>query len=149
MIPRVRWVSIAGFALLTAASVCPVSAEPNYAPGKGGIGGLMGGSTFRLDRTLGSGWFGDYSDGAQARFSFNGNFRYVISRKLRWQVSPGFTWTAYSNQDTAFQDLNFPTERTKDKNLTLLMPATVQLQYTLRRGSWIYHAGAGPGRFSG
>ena len=145
MIPRVRWVSIAGAALLTVASVCPAQADPNYAPGKGGLGGQMGVSTFRLDRAIGSGWFGDYSEGAQARFSFNGNFRYVVSPVWRWQVSPGFTWSAYSDVDTAFLDLNFPADDTKDQHLTLVAPITAQLQRTLRRGNWIYHAGLGPG----
>jgi hypothetical protein len=145
MISRVRWVSIACVALLTVASACPAAAAPNYAPGKGGIGGLVGGSYFRLDRVLGDNWFGDYSEGAQARLSFNGNFRYVISRHYRWQVSPGFTWSAYSNVEIPFPDLNFPNDRAKDQNLTLVAPATAELQYTIPRGLWIYHAGAGAG----
>ena len=145
MISRVRRVGIAGVALLTVALACPAFSDPNYAPGKGGIGGAMGGSYFRLDRTFGADWFGDYSAGAQARFSFDGNFRYVINRNFRWQLGPGFTWSAYSNVDTAFRDINFPTERTKDQNLTLVTPITAQLQYTIRRGQWIYHAGLGPG----
>ena len=147
MISRVCWVSIAGAALLTMASVCLVAADPNYAPGKGGVGGQIGISTFRGDRILGSDWFGDYSEGAQSRLSFNGNLRYVMSKHLRWQVSPGFTWSAYSNVDTAFQDINFPAEGTKDHNLTLVAPVTGEIQYTIRRGSWIYHAGAGPGLY--
>jgi hypothetical protein len=147
MIPRFCWVSTAVVALLTVASVCPVAAEPNYAPGKGGVGGMLGGSTFRLDRTLGSDWFGDYSEGAQARFALNANFRYVMSRRLRWQVSPGFTWSAYSDVAAPFADPNFPAVRTKEQQLTLLAPVTAQIQYTVRRGSWIYHGGIGPGLY--
>lgn len=144
MIQRIRSVGIAVAALLTVASVC-LAAEPNYAPGKGGIGGHLGVSTFRFDRAIGADWFGDYSESAQARLALDANFRYVISRRFRWQVSPGFMWSAYADGDTAFQDPNFPSEATKDQNLTLVAPVTVQLQYTLRRGMWIYHLGGGPG----
>ena len=98
MIQRIRWVGTAVVALLTVASVC-LAAEPNYAPGKGGIGGQVGGSTFRLDRAFGADWFGDYSESAQARLSFNANFRYIINPRFRWQVSPGFTWAAYAVPD--------------------------------------------------
>src|SRR5690349_3207937 len=84
---KVRCVSFAAFAWLTAASVC-VAADSDYAPRKGGVGGSLGGSRF-----FGQ---GDYSEGARPRFSFAGSLRYVMSRHWRWQFSPGFTWSAYA-----------------------------------------------------
>lgn len=148
MISSVRRVSVALFALLTVASSRPVAAEPAYAPGKGAVGGQIGGSYFRLDRALGMKYpkaFGDYSEGARPRFAFNGNFRYVMSRRFRWQLSPGFTWSAYDDYGMPFQDLNFPADDTKDQVLTLLVPVSAQFQYTIQRGWWVYHAGIGPG----
>lgn len=130
---------------LLAAAAPARAADPNYAPGRGGIGGAAGISYLRLDRTLGSNWFGDFSDGAQPRMSFAGQFRYVARRHWRWQVSPGFLWTSYRDVPMPFTDPNFPSQTTKDKVVTLVLPVTAQLQYTLRRGWWIYHAGAGAG----
>lgn len=148
MIPRTRWVSLAVCALLTAASACLAAELPGYKPGKGGIGAHFGGSWFGADRALGSEWFGDYSHGAQPRFSFAANFRYVVNPRWRWQVSPGFTWAAYKTATPIpYTDPNFPADTTKDEVLALLVPLTAQLQYVVHRGQWIYHAGAGPGLY--
>jgi hypothetical protein len=147
MISRARWVSSAVAALLTVASACP-AAESGYAPRRGGIGGLIGASQVLAD--------GDYSSvregagfgsrDAAGRFAFAGNFRYVITPRWRWQVSPSFLWSAYKHgSPIPFSDPNFPTETTKDNVLTLVLPVSAQIQYTQARGSWIYHAGAGPG----
>ena len=96
MIHRIGWVSLAALVLLTVASTClAADGEPAYKAGKGGIGGQIGGSYFGFDRMFGSGWFGDYSDGALPRFAVAGQFRFVQSNHWRWQVSPGFTWSAY------------------------------------------------------
>lgn len=143
MIPRFRCVSVALSALLTVASAC-LAAEPGYAPKKGGVGGGFGYSHFIEDA--------DYSQDAAGRLSFSGSFRYVINQRLRWQVSPGFEWSAYNVGTKApFIDPAFPGDTTmagdpiKDKMLTLLVPVSVQLQLTQRRGWWLYHFGAGPG----
>ncbi len=147
MIHRIGWVSLAALVLLTVASTClAADGEPAYKAGKGGIGGQIGGSYFGFDRMFGSGWFGDYSDGALPRFAVAGQFRFVQSNHWRWQVSPGFTWSAYETATPLpMTDLNAPQDRVKDRVLTLLLPVTAQLQYVTRRGSWLYHAGLGPG----
>ncbi len=150
MIPRsIRWVGFAAAALLTVASTC-LAAEggPSYKPGMGGIGGSFGGSFFGPDRMMGSDWFGDYSHGAMPRMSFGGQFRYVHSRHLRWQISPGFTWAAYRTSTAIpFTDPVHPTMQVKDDMITLLAPLSAQAQYVTRRGQWLYHAGAGPGLY--
>lgn len=147
MIQRIGWVSLAVLVLLTVASTClAADGEPAYKAGKGGVGGQIGGSYFGFDRMFGNGWFGDYSDGAMPRFAFAAQFRYVQSNHWRWQVSPGFTWSAYeTGTPLPMTDLNAPADLTKDRTLTLLLPVTAQLQYVVRRGQWFYHAGLGPG----
>lgn len=139
MILRVCRVSIAAVLMLAVASAC-LAVEPGYAPGKGGVGGQLGGSYF-----LGE---GDYSKNAQPRLSFSGHFRYAMGKRLRWQVGPGFTWAAYKTSTPApFPDLNFPADSTKDHQLSLLLPVSAQLQLVVRRGWWFYHVGAGPGLY--
>jgi hypothetical protein len=145
MIPCVRWVSGAVASMLTIASVC-VADGPSYELGRGSIGGSIGGSSFRVDRMLGQSWAGDYSEGAQPRFAFAMQFRYVVKPWLRWQVSPGFTWTGYKESTPApVTDIRFPEDRTKENYLTLLMPVSAQVQYVFQSGWWLYHVGAGPG----
>src|SRR5258707_10380362 len=92
-------------------------------PGRGGIGGQMGGSYFIAE--------GPYSDGAQPRLSFIGHFRYVIGRHWGWQVSPYFTWTGYVSRVAApYPDLNFPAEGTsKEFYITQIVGAAGQLQW--------------------
>jgi hypothetical protein len=140
MILRVRCVSLAVLAWLTAASAC-IAAEPNYAPRKGGVGGSLG-----LGQVLGQ---GDYSEDSRPRFSFAGQFRYVMTPAWRWQFGPGLAWAAYKKGAPApYTDINFPTQPAiKDDYLTLVVPVSAQLQYVQRRGPWMYHAGAGPGLY--
>jgi len=141
MIPRPFGVGVVVASLLAIGSVCS-AAEPDssYAPGMGGIAGMIGASQFAADA--------DYSEGAQPRLGFAANFRYVVNPWLRWQLSPGFTWAAYGNDVAApFRDLNFPADSTKDEYLSLLLPASAQAQVVLRRGRWAYHVGAGPGLY--
>ncbi len=136
MIPRVRSASIALLAVLAVASPC--LAGEGMTPGRGAIGGQFGGSLFWAD--------GDYSEGASPRLAFSGHYRYVMSRSLRWQISPGFTWTGYSSSvPMPVPDGHFPGETSKGTNLTLLLPMTLELQYLLHRGKWHYHVGAGAG----
>ena len=149
MISRTGWVGIAALALLTIASAClAAEGEPVYKPGLGGIGGQAGLSYFGADRLIGGEWFGDYSKRAEPRLSFAGQFRYVRSRHWRWQVSPGFTWTAY-RPGTTLPGSNAHPAGTglKDNVLTLLQPNTVQLQYVAKRARWFYHAGLGAGAY--
>lgn len=136
MIPRVR---SAGFALLAMLAVAsPCLAAEGMAPGRGAIGGQIGGSGFWAD--------GDYSEGSSPRLAFSGHFRYVVRPWLRWQVSPGFTWSGYSDEVPApVPDGRYPEDVTKGNNLTLLLPVTFELQYLIHRGKWHYHVGAGGG----
>jgi hypothetical protein len=144
MIARIGRMSVG--AMLVVASTCLAADEPGYQPGKGAVGGQLGGSYFRFDRAIGADWFGDYSAGAQMRFAFSGHFRYVVNPWLRWQIGPGFTWAGYNDHaQPPFTDLNFPDETEKDAYLTLLLPVSAQAQYVIKRGSWLYYAGAGPG----
>ncbi len=157
---RYVWVSIAAAALLTVASAClaqdatpppaapdsvklpaarpPVARPMGATPGTGSIGGMLGGSyLYAAD---------DYAHGAQPRMSFSAAFRYTMRPWLRWQVSPGFAWAAYTNTEPVpFRDPAYPTERTKDHHLALLLPSTVQLQLLSAHGAWLFHAGVGSG----
>jgi hypothetical protein len=147
MIPRVCGVSAAVLCALTAASLC-LAAEPVYGPGKGSVGGALGVSTFEFDRMLGSEWFGDYSKGAIPRFTFSGNFRYVFTPWLRFQVSPGLTWTAYDGSEAVpFVNDRFPDDLDKREYLVVMVPISTQFQYVVKRGWWLYHLGAGPGLY--
>jgi len=139
MMFRVRWTGIALIAVLGTASPCLAATDSTGAgPGRGGIGGLIGGSTMISAQ--------DYSTGALARFDFSGHWRYVFSPSWRMQVSPGFTWTAYAKEKPMpFTDPAHPGDVTKENMLTLLVPISAQAQYTLHRGAWVYHLGAGPG----
>lgn len=138
MIPRVRSAGIALCAVLAVASPC-LAAE-GMAPGRGAIGGQIGGSSFWAD--------GDFSEGARSRFAFSGHFRYVINNRLRWQISPGFTWTGYSGDVAApVVDPRYPQDVTKRTYLTLLLPMTFEMQVLLHRGKWHYHLGVGPGAY--
>jgi hypothetical protein len=160
MIPRTLWSSIAAAALLTAASTClaqdapvltPPPADTTHArpavlkpmgaiPGTGSLGGMMGGSYFYAAD--------DYAAGAQPRMAFSAAFRYTMSSWLRWQVSPGFAWAAYTNTEPVpFPDPAYPTETTKDRHLSLVLPMSAQLQLMSARGRWLHHLGFGPGLY--
>ncbi len=152
---RYLWVSIAAAALLTAASAClaqeatpPAPATPPAArppvmgavPGTGSIGGMTGGSLFYAAE--------DYSKGAQPRMAFSAAFRYTMRPWLRWQVSPGFAWAAYTNREKPpFKEPNHLADLDKGKYLTLLLPMSAEMQLLARRGAWLYHIGAGPGLY--
>jgi hypothetical protein len=87
----------------------------------------------------------DYSAGASPRFSFSGHWRYQFTKSWRLQVSPGFLWAAYTEDEPApFVDINFPQDTTKKDYLTLMIPISAQIQFTGYRGPWVYYAGAGP-----
>jgi hypothetical protein len=141
-------VGIAVSAMLAVAATClaqeptqPAAQEPSgMIPGRGAIGGLVGGSYFFADA--------DYTTGALPRFAFAGNLRYVASRSWRIQVSPGFTWAGYGNDHPMpFVDARYPGDVTKADVLTLLVPISTQLQYVRATGGWFLHAGAGPGLY--
>jgi len=139
MIFRVRWTGIALLAVLGTASPCLAATDSTGAgKGRGGIGGLIGGSWMISAQ--------DYSAGAETRFDFSGHWRYVFSDSWRLQIGPGYTWSAYSKEEPMpFPDPNHPGDATKDEVLTQLVPVTAQAQFTIHRGAWIYHLGAGPG----
>jgi hypothetical protein len=136
MIPHVRSAGMALLAVLAFAPSC--LAAGGMGPGRGAIGGQLGGSLFWAD--------GDYSEGAKARLAFSGHYRYVVNNRFRWQVGPGFTWTGYSGSVAMpVPDGHFPQDVSKRTNLTLLLPVSFQLQYLAHTKKWHYHVGAGPG----
>ena len=108
-----------------------------------GVAGMFADADYSNTRTA-TNEFGDRD--AEPRFSFLANFRYAVTPWLRWQISPGFFWVGYDHASPLpFQDLNNPTDTTKEKVITLVLPVSFQLQYMQRRGPWLYHVGAGPG----
>lgn len=121
------------------APVTATAAPANKAfPNHGGIGGLIGGSWFYAAE--------DYSKGAHPRFDFSGQFRYAFNPTWRVQVSPGFTWSAYSKKEPPpFTDPKFPEDTTKESYLTLLIPVSAQIQWVTGKTHWLYHVGVGPG----
>ncbi len=147
MIPRHCRVGLALLAALTVASACSAAnSGPGIGPGRAGIGGQIGGGMFTPDRALSSTWFGDYSDGAEARFAFQGQWRYQFRPWMRAQLSAGFAWAGYEPRHAVpFPDPNFPTETVKRNYLTLLLPMSLQAQFLVKQGWWLYHVGAGPG----
>jgi hypothetical protein len=168
---RVARVSAAIFAMLTAAAAClaqdlPVTSNPvsvdtaatrpaattparPRVKGIGSMGGSLGVSAFIADADYSSrrnadGTFGDTD--VRERFSFAATFRYGMTSSLRWQISPGYTWTGYTEDSPIpFTDPNFPADATKEKMLTQVLPVTAQLQWVVQRGGWLYHIGSGPG----
>jgi hypothetical protein len=148
MIVRVHALGVALAGVLAFAPAC-LAAPPAYEPGKGGIGVQIGLSTFRFDRNLfGSDWFGDYSLGAKSRprFAFAAQFRYVARPWLRLQLGPEFTWASYlGDQPIPFPDVRFPDDQTKGQFLTNFVAIPLEAHYVMRRGSWLYYGGGGPG----
>src|SRR5262245_41396013 len=141
---RARIASVAAVVWLAAARVGHAQQPDSIAthgalPGRGGIGGQIGGTWIYAD--------GDYSDGAQPRFSFIGHFRYVISRHWGWQVSPYFTWNGYvSHAKAPFVDLNFPAQgNAKEFYITQILGASAQLQWVGGNARQRWHMGLGPG----
>jgi len=156
MMTRLGWTGIALLALLVA--VPPSSAQESASaakadttskaapakvgalPGHAGVGGLIGGSWFLAGE--------DYSKGALPRFDFAATLRYVFTPAWRLQVSPGFTWAAYSKQEPPPSiDPRDPTDRSKEGYVTQLVPVSAQLQRTWLRGRTLWHVGAGPGLY--
>lgn len=144
MIQRVRLAGVAIVLVLAGAAVARAQAPDTTTarhggakPGRGAVGAQVGSSYFISE--------GDYSEGAQPRLSFAGHFRYVINDGWQWQVSPYFTWSAYSVGTAApFTDPNFPSETTKDFHLTQVVGASGQIQKAFGTGRTRWHLGAGP-----
>lgn len=171
MIPRLFGVSLAAVAVLTVAAVCfaqdavlppgtPVvdsvragapAVTPMYLIKRGSFGGGLGWGTFLADgdytkRREPDGSFG--SSDTRSRPSFGATFRYQVTPWLRWQIAPGYQWVGYQQESPIpFTDRNYPADGTKEKMLSQLLPVSFQLQFTRRRGGWLYHAGAGPGLY--
>lgn len=106
-------------------------------PGRGAIGGQIGGSWIVAEQ--------DYSKGAQPRFSFTGQYDYVISNRWRWQVSPYFTWNAYRVGSSApFADPHNANTTRKDFYLTQIVGGNAQIQWVHGKGGTLWHLGVGP-----
>ena len=143
----VRWAGIALLAML--AVVTPARAADTtavtpratgLAVGRSGLGGLIGASWIHSS--------GDYAQGALPRPGFVGQFRYQFSPRLRLQVSPGFTWNAYTKHETPpFVDPAFPADQTKQRYLTVLVPVTGQVQWVSPGRSGARHLGLGLGLY--
>lgn len=157
MMSRLGWAGIALLALLVAVpptasaqesasaaaadttSKAP-AAKAGSIPGHAGVGGSIGGSYFVAAD--------DFSKGAQPRFDFAATLRYVFADAWRLQVSPGFTWSAYSKeQPPPSLDPAYPGDLTKEEYITQITPVTAQLQYTWGRDRTRWHLGAGPGLY--
>ncbi len=143
MYSRFRVASVVALTLLATAGVSHAQQADSVAtkgalPGRGGIGGQIGGTYMFAD--------GDYSEGSQPRLSFTGHFRYVINKRWGWQFSPSFTWNGYvSHADAPFVDLNFPNEGvSKQFYLTQVLGVSSQLQWYAGSGRSRWHLGAGP-----
>jgi hypothetical protein len=114
-----------------------LSGRPAARPGRGAVGGEIGGSWILAGD--------DYAKHAQPRLSFLGSFRYVISPHWRWQVSPYFTWAAYrTGTPLPFVDGRFPEDTTRDNVLTQVAGGNGQLQLMGGSKKWIWHLGGGP-----
>ena len=147
---RARWAGLAA-ALLLASQACwaqdadsmaarPLAPPTAFRPGRGALGAAAGGSQMVVDA--------DYSKGAQPRLAFSGLFRYVITPRWRWQVSPFYSWAAYKTATVLpLRDPNFPADDTKDRLLTQVVGANAQLQFMLTSGPWRWHAGVGPAAY--
>jgi len=144
MIRRVRLAGVAVVLLLVSAGLARAQAPDTTAAkragaraGRGAVGGQAGVSYFFAD--------GDYSNGAQPRLSFAGHFRYVMGGGWQWQVSPYFTWSAYSvGTQAPFTDPNFPNEVDKDHHLTQVVGGAAQIQKAFGKGRTRWHVGGGP-----
>src|SRR6476660_6105978 len=99
MITRVR-IASAAVVLLLAIAQSGLAQTPDSSAARSGAlprRGSIGGE-------LGTPWIisgGDFSKGAELRFSLSGHFRYVMSPSWRWQVSPYFGWNAYKPKEPA------------------------------------------------
>lgn len=166
MIPRAFGVSALCLLALTVAPACfaqdaaaPAATDtvrsapptPTRLVKRGSFGGLLGWGTFLADgdyafRRNPDGSFGDAD--TRSRPAFAATFRYQATPWLRWQISPGYQWVGYQDDSPVpFPDRNYPDDATKEKYLTQLLPVSFQFHYTQQRGSWLYHAGAGPGLY--
>jgi hypothetical protein len=121
-----------------AAAAAAVPRTTGSIPGRAGIGGGLGGSWIYAQE--------DYSEGALPRFNFVASFRYQMKPSWRLQISPGFTWNAYTKHTAPpFFNPAKPNETTKQHYLTLLVPISAQIQWTGSGKKWIPHVGVGPG----
>jgi hypothetical protein len=148
MLTRVGLASVAS-ALLLAGATSSFAQQPDTTsilkagmrPHTGAVGGQIGESFF-----VGG---GDFSKGAEPRFSFAGSFRYVSTR-WGWQLNPYFTWAAYAVNTplpAGFYDPANPADPDKNYFLTQIAGASGQLMLLRTRGSWTWHLGAGPAAY--
>jgi hypothetical protein len=144
MITRVRLASVAFVLLLVSASVSfaqqsdsTTTPRTGKLAHRGAIGGQVGASYMYGG--------GDFSRGAQPRFSFNGSFRYVSSPHWGWQVNPYFTWASYKSGYTShIPRPGHPSDSSTVNYLTQIAGANAQLLYVRTKGTWTWHLGAGP-----
>jgi len=112
--------------------------HPGLAPGRAGLSGGLGGSWIWAED--------DYAEGALPRFNLLGSFRYQMTERWRLQLSPGFTWNAYTKHASPpYTDPLKPDDLTKQHYLTLLTPFSAQIQWVGKGTTWIPHYGIGPG----
>lgn len=153
MAMRATWVGVALFSVLGIGSAAAQDAPPSAtapatasvpatrtgpAQGRASIGGLIGASSFYMAD--------EYSQGSLPRYNFVGQIRYVATTSWRFQISPGYTWSAYSkNEPPPFVDIKNPGDLTKENYLTQLIPITLQIQRTWGKLPWHHHVGIGPG----
>lgn len=138
-LPSIDTLSAAPATPAPAAAAAPAPARTTGSiPGKAGIGGWLGASWIYAQD--------DYAEGALPRFNFVGSFRYQMKSSWRLQISPGFTWNAYTkHSDPPFVDPAKPADLSKQHYLTLLTPVSAQIQWTGSGKKWHPHIGLGPG----
>lgn len=140
VLPSIDTLSAAPTAPAPAAAAVKPARTTGSIPGRAGIGGWLGGSWIWAQD--------DYAEGALPRFNFVGSFRYQMKEKWRLQISPGFTWNAYTkHSDPPFFDPAKPGDFTKQHYLTLITPMSVQIQWTGHGTKWFPHVGIGPGLY--
>src|SRR5262245_18339059 len=146
MILRARWMGIVVAMLLTFpclgahAATDSTAVRGGSSPGRGGVGGVLGGTLFVSSE--------DFSTGALPRFSFDGHWRYQMNTRVRIQVGVAFTWAAYSKDElTPFTDPAFSSETDKEGYLAHLLPVIAHAQWTFGKRPWGYYNGAGPGLY--
>jgi len=173
MISRWFGVGVALLALLTVAPVCLAqdlttpaapsvdststpkkAAKPAPKPSlvyvkRASMGGLLGWSSFYADKDYASkrdGQGGYDGKNTRGRPAFQATFRYQVNHWLRWQISPGYTWSGYQKDGPMpFRDPYNPADSTTEHVLTQVLPITAQAQFVHTQGDWIYHVGGGGG----
>jgi hypothetical protein len=124
-------------------AVVPYSAEAQYSPESGSLGGTIGVPFFITDS--------DMKTGQSPRIMLKYHFGYVMTEKWRFSTRGGYGWVGYDIVPAPFpleQCCDNPPDLTKGDQLTSIMPFTATVDYThTLSDSWMLFAGLGPGLY--